>query len=173
MDRERLTEDVKLHEGHSAKVYLDTVGVPTIGYGRNLKAVPLSADEVRAIVGDKQAETPEQLAAQLVLQLFYGIPLPAAELMLEHDLDRAARAARNLFPSFESLDAVRAEALVNMALNLGQGRLAKFVKLRAAIAMKDWPEAKRQALDSRWAIQVGNRATTLADRLERGQDALA
>ena len=166
VDRERLTEDVKRHEGHSATVYVDSVGVATIGWGRNLKAVSLSQDEVLAITEGTADH------AQLVRALFNGIPMAASQLMLEHDLDRAVETASRLVPGFNSLDPIRAEALVNMALNLGN-RLGKFKLMLAAVGAKNWPEAKRQALDSRWAEQVGHRAVELADRLEKGMVALA
>jgi lysozyme len=57
---ERLTASIKHHEGKVLKVYKDSVGVPTIGYGRNLKDVGVSemeaeimlqADIYRAIEG--------------------------------------------------------------------------------------------------------------------------
>jgi len=33
----------------------------------------------------------------------------------------------------------------------------------------DWEEASRQFLDSRWATQVGNRATELAEIISTGE----
>lgn len=41
MDREKISLLVQRHEGYRDKLYVDTVGVPTIGYGFNLdNAVP-------------------------------------------------------------------------------------------------------------------------------------
>lgn len=173
IDRERLRQDIVRHEGHSATVYLDTVDVPTIGHGRNLKAVLLSRDEVQAILGSTWQLTAEeaQAAQQVVLALFTGIPTKASQVMLDNDLVRAAAVARRWVPSLDSLDALRAEALINMALNLGN-RLGGFKLMLAAVEAEDWPEAKRQALNSLWARQVGGRAQELGDRLERGLEAL-
>ena len=36
-DRKKILDSLKLHEGLRLKVYQDTVGIPTIGYGRNLQ----------------------------------------------------------------------------------------------------------------------------------------
>ena len=41
-----LKERIKKHEGKVRKPYLDSVGVLTVGYGRNLEANPLSDDEI-------------------------------------------------------------------------------------------------------------------------------
>jgi lysozyme len=46
MDIDRLTEQLKVHEGVRDKVYLDTEGIETIGVGRNLKDKGLSEDEI-------------------------------------------------------------------------------------------------------------------------------
>ncbi|MCH1464543.1 MAG: hypothetical protein L7W39_02435 [Alphaproteobacteria bacterium] len=49
-------------------------------------------------------------------------------------------------------------ALISLAYNLGGPGLASFVKLRAALRAGDLPAAADQALDSKWAGQVGRRA---------------
>ena len=41
-----LTERIKLHEGRRFKPYQDILGVWTVGYGRNMDAVPFSQDEI-------------------------------------------------------------------------------------------------------------------------------
>jgi len=38
-----------------------------------------------------------------------------------------------------------------------------------AIKNEEWDEAARQALDSKWAQQVGSRATELAEMLRTGE----
>jgi lysozyme len=47
---ERLTKMLKRHEGKENKVYLDTKGIPTIGYGRNLKDVGISDKEAELLL---------------------------------------------------------------------------------------------------------------------------
>ena len=55
------------------------------------------------------------------------------------------------------------EALLNMCYNLGITRLLKFKKMLAAIEADNPDEAYAQALDSKWARQVGQRAQRIAD----------
>ena len=46
MDKDRLIEQLRLHEGVEHKVYKDTEGIETIGVGRNLRDRGLSDDEI-------------------------------------------------------------------------------------------------------------------------------
>ena len=68
----------------------------------------------------------------------------------------------------EDLDDQRQMILLDMAFNMGVPRLGKFKKMWAAIEDGDMIEASKQALDSRWADQVGRRAERLAERLTSG-----
>ena len=98
-----------------------------------------------------------------------GISLEEAELMLEHDLDRAIQAAREVIPGFDELDEVRQAVLVDMAFNLGRAGLAGFRRFRAALALGDFERAASEMLDSLWARQVGRRAEELAEMMRSGQ----
>ena len=49
-DREKLKLQLMRHEGIRLKVYADTVGVPTIGVGRNLRAKGISYDEAQFLL---------------------------------------------------------------------------------------------------------------------------
>lgn len=89
-------------------------------------------------------------------------------LMLDNDLVSAEATARVLFPSFDSLSDNRKAALLNMAFNLGQERLAGFHDFRTAIAAADFEKASAAMLDSRWAAQVGARAQRLAKQIMEG-----
>jgi lysozyme len=66
---------------------------------------------------------------------------------------------------------VRAEALCNMAFNLGKTKLMKFRKMNAAIGRNDWLEAAYQAQESAWYGQVGNRAKRIVKELSTGEKA--
>ena len=46
MNYDKLIETLRRHEGVEHTVYTDTVGIPTIGVGRNLKDVGLSDEEI-------------------------------------------------------------------------------------------------------------------------------
>ena len=69
----------------------------------------------------------------------------------------------------ENINDVRAEALVNMAFNLGKTKLLKFRKMNAAIRRDDWMEAASQAASSRWYAQVGKRAWRICKELATGE----
>jgi lysozyme len=58
--------------------------------------------------------------------------------------------------------------MIDMTFNLGLTRLLYFKKMIAAINARDYTEASKQMLDSRWARQVGNRASTLAKMMANG-----
>ena len=55
-----------------------------------------------------------------------------------------------------------------MGFNLGITRLLKFKKFLAALEQHDWETAAVEMMDSRWATQVGPRATRLRDRVLLG-----
>ncbi len=67
-------------------------------------------------------------------------------------------------PGCLSQGETRERALVNMAFNLG-GRLAGFKKFLKAVNARDWPTAAVEMMDSKWATQVGDRATRLRDQI--------
>ena len=97
-----------------------------------------------------------------------GISDDEIKYLLNNDIYRAEIAARTLFPSFDSLSDARKAVLINMAFNLGQTRLAGFKRLREAVEAKAWEQAAVEMLDSKWAVQVGQRAQRLAQQMRQG-----
>lgn len=134
-----------LDEGFRSVAYLDTVGVPTIGYGSTkllshpvtLDTLPISKDGAR-----------EALRAGL-----YGAILDAAELA----------------PTFWQLNDVRREVLVNMAYNLGRAGLGRFTRFLDAIRQADFDQAAHEMRDSLWYWQVKGRAERLAEAMRTGK----
>lgn len=59
-------------------------------------------------------------------------------------------------------------ALMNMCFNLGIGRLLGFRKMIMALTAKDYTTAAIEALDSKWAKQVGQRAKDVALMIREG-----
>ena len=51
--------------------------------------------------------------------------------------------------------------LVDMAFNLGDNGLGKFVKFRKALMRYDYKSAADEMIDSKWYYQVGNRSKEL------------
>jgi lysozyme len=125
-----------IDEGKRNKPYKDSVGILTIGVGRNLDDVGLRDDEIA--------------------------------LMLRNDVAQADKDARWLVPSFDSLSDARKAVLVNMVFNLGRPRLGAFVRFLRAVADQQWDEASSEMLQSKWAMQVGQRAQRLAKMMREG-----
>jgi len=89
------------------------------------------------------------------------------DLMLDDDIEIAIRDIKRNIHYFDDLSEEVQEVLVNMCFNLGVTRLMKFKKMFEAIEESDWSRAADEALDSKWARQVGNRAEELAGVLRR------
>lgn len=79
----------------------------------------------------------------------------------EADLDRELSWWRTLSPN-------RQRALLNMCFNLGIRGLLGFKNTLAAIREGRFEDAARGMLKSRWAKQVGARATRLAELMRAG-----
>ena len=135
-DMDSLIEQLVEHEGLELFPYEDSLGIVTIGVGRNLEERGISEDEAFYLLGN-------------------DIEVIWDELIKQH-------------PIVEDLDDQRQMILLDMAFNMGVPRLGKFKKMWAAIEDGDMNEASKQALDSRWADQVGRRAERLAERLISG-----
>lgn len=60
-------------------------------------------------------------------------------------------------------------ALLDMCFNLGFSGLCAFKKMIAAIRAGDWEKAADEALNSKWATQVGRRARNVARVLRAGR----
>lgn len=55
----------------------------------------------------------------------------------------------------------------DMAYNMGETRLLKFVKFRKALLRRDYVSAANEMMDSRWYHQVGRRGRSLVSRMKR------
>lgn len=96
-----------------------------------------------------------------------GILPGEAEVMLKNDVEKV-RHNLMAFSWYLNLDSVRQAAVENMAFNLGVVGLLHFPHLLQALDTQDWERASREALDSKWATQVGDRAQRIAKQLETG-----
>lgn len=97
-----------------------------------------------------------------------GIAAAEAELLLDADVARAAADLDRALPWWRKLTEARQRALLNMAFNLGLPRLLGFEGMLAALAAGDPVRAAAEALDSRWARQVGERAQRIARMIREG-----
>ena len=92
-----------------------------------------------------------------------GITKEEALYLLYNDIDACIIDLYREVQWIRDLDGGKQEVLVNMCFNLGIDGLLKFKKFLSALESGNLKEAKQEMLDSRWAVQVGNRAIELAD----------
>ena len=155
--KEHLLEELVKHEGLRLQVYQDTLGIDTIGIGRNLKDRGISKGEL------------DELDIPTIDHVYeYGITEADAMLLAENDVQIVEEELLRAHPCVEELDAVRQLVLVDMAFNMGVPRLCKFVKMWNAIHENKFDIASKEMLDSRWANQVKSRSVKLANAMHNG-----
>ncbi len=98
-----------------------------------------------------------------------GITQRDAETMLRDDVADARMALASALSWFPELDPVRRAVLVDMAFNLGPAGLLKFGRTLSAVEQGDYETAAAEMLDSKWAGQVGQRATRLSEMMRTGE----
>jgi lysozyme len=157
-NRDDLIEKLIQHEGLRLQVYEDSLGIATIGIGRNL--------EDRGI-------TPEELEwmdiPNMAIVHTMGITEADAMYLARNDVQIVEEELLRAHPCVDRLDAVRQLVLIDMAFNLGVPRLCKFKKMWAAVEAEDFSTAAKEMLDSRWANQVKSRSTKLAHAMHHGE----
>lgn len=97
-----------------------------------------------------------------------GITLAEAEMLLDNDIERVIKELEKWLSVFNELSENRKAALIDMSYNLGFNKLFQFRRFLAALQKKDFDLAAKEMLDSKWAAQVGNRATVLANMMKEG-----
>ena len=136
---ETVVRDLCRDEGFRSSAYQDSEGFWTIGYGTLID---------------------ERLGA--------GITEAEAQILLRNRVVSATVELDQKLSWWVSLpDNVRI-AVANMAFNLGVPRLLKFEKMISALREQRWDAAANEALDSKWARQVGARAQRIADLIRSG-----
>ena len=156
--RTHLLKKLVEHEGLRLEVYQDSLGIDTIGVGRNLQDRGITKEELDAL------DIP---SINTVYE--HGITEADAAYLLENDVQIVEEELLRAHPCVDSLDAVRQLVLVDMAFNMGVPRLCKFKKMWAAIHEEDFRTAAKEMLDSRWAVQVKLRSTKLAHAMHHGE----
>ena len=95
-----------------------------------------------------------------------GVTEQEANYLLANDLLKVKSQLKKEVVFFESLDEERQAALINMGFNLGITGLLKFKRMLKALEDENYDAAAAEALNSRWARQVGARADRIADKLK-------
>ena len=134
-----LKKEIQIHEGFVPRVYKDSLGKKTIGYG-HLCVEPEQWD------GDKEY-TKEEL-----------------ELVFEKDFEEALKNAESLIGE-RSINFIAKQVIIEMVFQLGIGGVGKFKKMWSALDNEDYGEASFQMMDSLWAKQTPNRAEKLSQKM--------
>jgi len=90
-----------------------------------------------------------------------GISHDEAELMFENDMIRTEKDLLGCIWYVNAPQNIK-DALFNMCFNIGLNSLLEFDEMIEAIISKDYTKAAIEALDSKWAKQVGERAKVIA-----------
>ncbi|WP_062731888.1 glycoside hydrolase family protein [Sphingobium abikonense] len=155
-DRAALAAELVRDEGERLKVYRCTAGKRTIGVGRNLDDVGISAQETR------------DLGITLASCIATGITRSQSRALLDNDIARCEADLDRRLRWWRTLDAVRQRILLNMCFNLGIGSLLGFVNTLAMVKAGRYADAAVNMLKSRWAGQVGKRADRLSTMMRTG-----
>ena len=137
-----LIKELRRDEGVRYTPYFDTVGDETVGVGHNLKACPLP--------------------------VHYPLTEEQVDNILGGDLVTVFHAMDGHLGWWRQMSYARQRVLVNMCFNLGIERLMKFVNTLAAMERCEYNDAADKMLQSKWAQQVGERATRLAAMMREG-----
>ena len=157
-DRARLENELARDEGERLKAYRCTAGKRTIGIGRNLDDVGISAAECEA------------LGITLKSCIARGITQAQSRALFANDIAGCERDLDRRLPWWRGLVPVRQRVLLNMCFNLGITRLLGFRNTLAMMKAGDFAGAARGMLASLWARQVGDRATRLATMMRSGKE---
>ena len=156
--RNDLIDKLVVSEGLRLQVYKDTLGIDTIGIGRNLEDRGITKEELDWM------DIPN---IDVVYEM--GITEADAVYLATNDVQIVEEELVRAHPCVDSLDAVRQLIVIDLAFNMGVPRLNKFKNMWAAIENEDYPTAAKEMLDSRWAEQVKGRATRLSDIMRTGE----
>ena len=136
---ESLKKEIQEHEGFVPRVYKDSLGKRTIGYG-HLCVEPEQWD-------DNKEYTKEEL-----------------ENVFSKDFNEALKNAEHLIGE-RNINHVAKEVIIEMVFQLGIGGVGKFKRFWKALDSEDYGEASFQMLDSLWAKQTPARAGKLAGKM--------
>ena len=132
-----LIEKIKENEGFSNKVYEDTLGYSTVGYGFLLAA--LTADEL-ALNGGKYEPMSKE----------------TADKILELKLEKLTAAVFATFDWLKDKPKNVQEVVIEMAYQLGVSKVKKFVTTMHYIRTGEYEAAYQSGMNSLWAKQTPN-----------------
>ena len=138
---EELKERIKKHEGFVPKIYRDSLGYATIGYGH----LVLPPDHFEDGVTYSEEELNE---------------------VFEKDFQNALDNANKLIGDIPLVYQAK-EVICEMVFQLGIGGVSKFKNMWKALEEGDYYTASVEMLDSRWAKQTPKRAESLSNIMKQ------
>lgn len=140
----QLIADLRRDEGVRYTPYNDTMGIPTVGVGHNLKANPL----------------PDVWS--------YPLTDDQVNQLLTQDLQSVFGDLNGNLPWWTDLNDVRQRALCNFVFQLGITKALGFTRSLPLIRQGNYGAAADAMLQSAWASQVPNRAKRITDMIRYG-----
>ena len=98
----------------------------------------------------------------------HGLSDAEVAYLLGNDIDECTAQVQKAIPWWAKLDPIRQRVLVEMAFNMGVNGLLEFKNTLEFVRLGNYPAAADGMLKSRWATQVGERATRLARMMSEG-----
>jgi lysozyme len=95
-----------------------------------------------------------------------GISIQEAQYLLDADIQLVEIELDRKLPWWRLISESRKRALANMCFNMGISKLLGFKNMLEAMKGGDFDKAKKEALDSLWARQVGKRAQRIVALLD-------
>jgi lysozyme len=132
-----LEKRIKDHEGFREKLYLDSRGLATIGYGH-------------LITDEDDFKPDEEYPKSQLLELF------------RKDLARAEKEADELIGHIKEFHIIARDCIIEMCFQLGKGGVKKFAKMLLALEGRNYKKASLEMLDSRWNQQTPARCQELS-----------
>lgn len=143
-----ITSLVQYEEGFREKPYLCSEGYPTVGTG--IRIGPKGAD---------------------LKNYEFTVPREVDAVWLQSILNRTMRdmlSNERIAKAMNVLDEARTAVLVSMAYQMGVPGLAQFKNTLYLVETKQFEEAAKAMLDSKWARQTPNRAKRHAEQMRSG-----
>lgn len=137
---QHLVKLTKSFEGLRLKPYKCPAGKLTIGYGRNLSDVGITANE-----------------AEIMFHHDF----------LQAEQDAKLWLLRNGI-NYKDLSEARFYVVTDMMFNMGYDTCSQFKTFVSELKKGHYDDASKAMLNSRWATQVGNRAIKLAGMMKNG-----
>jgi len=140
---------LKIHEGVKYVSYNDSLGLPTGGIGHLLRTNEIPQFPVPTPISPTQVSTWFQLDAP--------ISISGAQRLLGIDV-------------WGNLSDVRKRACADLCYNMGEARLAKFVRFLAAMKAGNYDLAGASLRESKWFTQVGTRGPKIITMIVQNVD---